>query len=627
MGAKPRQTVHLTGVIDIECANWDRVVCAAYYAPGLPEPKRAFRTVRELVDVLLEVGGYWWAWGGGHYDLIAVAQELRIRGLQCQINLAGSRLTSIVVGKLHLHDAYALIPFGLDYACALAGIPPVGDLGWRCQCGEGCGGYCRIPQRPNLAELAHLMDYCIRDCVAAYSVLDAVISHWLAEGMYVRGTIGGTAWATAQAWLGDPATGLVGLPNASWHSATWRRIRRGYHGGRHVVGRAWAAQGERYDMRAAYGHALRETAFPVGACVEVGTERATKAYLHDLPGTYRATVVVPECHLPPLPWRSSYGRRGYVHGQIRGTWTQIELAAAEARGVRIVEIHQASVFPAGTFKVFAPLIDYWEARRSSVGADTPWGRLYRELEVSLSGKLAQGPERVNVLLNPPIDSIVTCDGRSKRSYAAGCAINHCTGKCGAWKQLDHWGHLWGVPRYQMGASSHVHWGAYVTASNRIRHLEGMEAVGTSLVYGDTDSVVTTDGAPPNVGTETGQFHRVGSFGDWECLAPKLYRYVDGSTGEVICRVAGMSRISDREWIAMRAHDQDVIDDRGVLTLLEASKKPGSWFKQKSRRGKVVADTVWRGDRRLVTRDGVTYPASRTELEKRDAHRREEQEEG
>lgn len=592
--------LRLDGVIDIEAANWTDIVTCAAYSPS--RGSRAWRHLPDLVDHLLRWGGTWWSWAGGRYDMIAILEELRRRGIYGQINASGSRVTSITAGHLTLRDAYAICPLSLDDACALAERPPVGPIGWPCRCGAQCGGYCQIRRALSLDRYATLAAYCQEDCRAGYQILAALFEHMASHGMNVRGTVGATAYATAEERLG--------LPKAEWSADTWRRVRRACYGGRMHVGRAHAAGGRRWDMGSAYPHQLARLPIPCGPVVELGSQRAAAAYGNEVPGTYRVTIDIPPMHLPPLPWRTALGRVAYPYGEIRGTWTAIEIQAAEARGARILAFHGAQVWPDGARTVFAPVIEEWYVRRAAAGKRSAWGRWYHELMVSITGKLAERPERTAVVMNPDPDTIKVCDcGRRK---------GDC--RCRAWSQLDRYGRFWGVPVWRIGSSAHVQWNAYLTAGQRLSWLAAAEQAGHSeVVYGNTDSLWITDTGqpPPDTGPGLGQWDELSPYADWRCHAPNRYRYTDGATGEVVCRVSSLSRITDREWRALE-NGKQVVDRRGVQTFGEAvSSEDGRLWRRRDRRGKLTADPHWRGDRILALSDGRTYPASRDQINERD----------
>lgn len=605
---KKRGRIRIDGTIDLECAQWDRVVVAAMYSPR--DGHRTFRSVGALVDELLARGGWWWSWSGGTYDTLAIADELLRRGLRALVHLAGARVTRLEVGNFKLCDAYALIPMDLDTACGLAGDPPVGPLGWPCICGGACGGYCRISPSMSESRKRELEGYCVEDARKGYRAIAALVDFAEEHDLDLRGTIGGAAWATAARW--------IGLPKVDWHWSTWKRVREGYYGGRITVGRAWAPGGVKYDLNSAYPWALASQELPVGDPIELGGDRAGAAYRFGAPGIYRAVVRIPDAWLPPLPYRLPSGRLSFPLGELAGAWPITELEAAEARGAEIVDVISAITWP-GKAVLFDDFVGWCYDERQKRGKDTAWGKWLRLFPNSLTGKLAENPERQGVMMHPSPDSIVVCDGTSERSRRAGCSIERCTERCGKWSQIDPWGQIWTIPLFRLGAGAHVHWGAYVTAAIRLRSLEAWEACGDDFLYGHTDSCLTSGAEPPGVGDELGQWGNQGVFGDWHCTGPVACTYVDGN-GEVHAKVAGLSATSERAWLFDADHEREIVEARGVRTFREAASSGEGLFKRRRRVIRRPEDTGWRGDRIVAGSDGRTYPVDRGTLEERDRSR-------
>lgn len=610
-------SVRLDGVFDIECASWDRMVCGALYRPI--DGTTMVRTPDELCDLLLRRGGWWWTWNGGRYDTLRVAETLRARGATVTCRMSGSSISRLVCGNLQILDATALIPMGLEDAAELAGLVAP-ELGWQCQCGEDCGGYCRIRSRGmDLAELAELRGYCAEDARVAYEVIAAVLTRFAGVGMELRGTLGGTAWETARKWAALPvATCKRCTENprpascaGHWRSEVWRQVRRAYFGGRTTVIRPWAKIGTHHDLSSAYPAALASTALPVGAPVEAAGRRARIAYERGIAGVYQARVMVDEAtFLPPLPVRNPDDSTSYPIGEIEGSWTLLELQAAELAGARILDLEECVAWPDGTQRILSGPIQRWYGLRLADGKAGAWGDLWRLVCNALPGKFAEQPERSSVAINPR--QIRYCNPASKRSRRFGCTHDYCTERCGSYKQLDNAGAIFAVPYYRIGESAHVHWAAYTTSVTRIDLHRQCLAVGRDLVYTDTDSIWTTGRRPWPEGDELGEWAFKHRWADFSCLAPKVYRYVDvcGSEcedhGRVICRVAGAPDVSDVRWKPGQAIDSR----RGVLTLREGA-KVDNLFKAR-RRGGRLPDPLgegggWWGDRRLRADEGVTYP--------------------
>lgn len=583
--------IELTGTFDIECANWDRFEVAATY-DGV---RAKIHTSREsLVDYLLSRGGTWWAHYGGQYDGLAVAEELKRRTRACQIDYPRSRMTRLVCGNLTVRDSYGILPFGLETIAAMSG-ERCPRLPWDCACALRCGGFCRIGIEPT----EQLHDYVVADCRVLYRGMCELIDFCNTNGIELRGTIGGTAWATAKARLG--------LKDADIPPSVWKQIAPADKGGRTVLVRPVApGPGTHRDITSAYPAALARTALPVGTPRELGRKNAATALSRSQAGIYRVVVDVPETFLPPLPWRQN-NRIRYPFGAFRGVWPLPELEAAIARGVKVLRVDSALCWHR-TQVVFASLVKRWYEIRAKVGKDGPWGRWMREVANALTGKFGEQPERRTLRMCPTFDRIVICrrEGACRRG---------CVGACGAWECLDKWGHIWGQPYYRTAPSGHLAWSAYLKAATRIAWLTEAERHGEAhLVAGNTDSIWTTSRqrSIPE-GRALGAWETKNTWTEWEARAYNCYRYRDGATGQIVVRASGAPHLTDDEW--KRGH---LDRERGIETLLEAARAGHDLFHRKNQHWTLpgTPDVEWFGDRKLGPSGTVTYPVDADVLRER-----------
>ncbi len=614
---KPRapSSITITGAFDIECARWDQFACATMATDDTDAATWRTFTADALVDRLLSIGGTWWAWNGGRYDFLLVAEVLRRRGVGYGLSLSGTSVTRLQCGALTLCDAARLCPMPLDQAVQIAGMEALPALGWPCVCGMSCGGYCSITGRESLLRANELADYCARDTRACLRIVRALIDEAARANIVLRGTIGSTAWATAKARLNLPdATETV----PPW---VWKSAAAAYYGGRTCVGRIVAPAGLHHDLSSAYPSALARTMLPVGTPVQYGRALAAKAYARGTEGIYQARVRVPDSdYIPPLPVRHSQSARlGYPVGTFGGTWTGLELRAAEASGAVIERMISATAWD-GAACFFAPLVEEWHERRMAHGKESAMGAWYRELSNASTGKLGENPNREAYLVHPK--KVRICSPTDDNSIRAGCTRNRCTGRCGAYRSIDRWGEIWAAPYYRIGASAHVHWAAYLTSATRIAWRDGALAVGDAFVYGATDSVWSTGNAKPGVvGQAMGEWADKGEWFDWRCRAPNAYHYVEERTGEVHVRVAGASGISARDWRDGGTAPDHAIKARGVYTFRQAAtgvgraggKSPRGLFARREM-ARQLPDSVdgWYGDRRWRP-DGRVHPVTIEQL--------------
>jgi hypothetical protein len=578
--------LHCDGTFDIECSDWDRFNCAATHWHndyGVPFTK-IWRTPEELVTYLLARGGTWWAHAGGIYDFLLVAEVMRRAGVKATISLSQHRISSITASGLTLRDSFALIPMPLAEAAELVGRT-AHRWPWKCECGRACGGYCRIPkwQDPDVDE------HVVADVELLWDVMHALARHATAHGYQLRGTIAGTAWATAR--------DALGIPDADLPASVWKRLKQADKGGRNIVGRAAArGPGTHWDLVSSYATSLARTALPVGHMAELGERRAGLAFHNGAGGVYSVRVKVPEMPFPPLPWRHG-GRVAYPFGEFAGTWTAPELEAAIERGATIERFHWGIVWDDQAV-LFGGLMRDWFAVRAKVGKQTPLGRWQNELMKSLTGKFAEVPERDIVTMNP--HEVIVCLGR-------GACAEGCTGRCGAFRQLDRWGQIFTRTVYRQASSGHLVWHAYLTASARLAQLRGIERVGYDrFVYGATDSAWTLGReAPGERGAAMGDWELKHAWRDWECVAVHHYAFTREGVKEQ--KAAGASKLTRQEWERGEAERE-----RGVSTFLGAAREGRGLFRKRVERWTMPRrddPDRWLGDRKLDPVTGLTYPVS------------------
>lgn len=591
MKPRKRRSLKVDGTWDIECWGWVHPVVIV--TRSVTQGVAVHYDMRSAVCRMLDIGGTWWSHNGGKYDTLAALEELRQLGVSMSVSLSGSSVTRAQGGGLCLCDSYQVIPLGLERAAELAGRACT-PLGWPCSCGSSCGGYCGITSRMPPERMRQLADYCVEDTGVLLDALGALCDFAERHDYDLRGTIGGSAWATAQRWLN--------LPDADLPAATWKRCRSGYYGGRVSVLRPCADHGRHWDISSAYPAALACTPLPVGEVNEYGAREATRMMAAGRPGIYACTMHVPEMHAPPLPWWTRAGTC-YPVGDVSGTWALPEIHAAEARGCKVTSVAWCVVWEREEL-VFSDIMKTWTDVRFSVGKESAWGAWMRLFPNSITGKLAEQPNRRFVRLHPPLREIRMCP------HVSPCTLSRCV--CDAYQQVDNWGEMWSVPYYRQGKSSHVQWAAYTTAATRGALLSGLEAQGMDAVYCDTDSIWTTGRHHPDpVGDGLGEWALKGTWADWRCAAPKSYSFIDGSTGELTVRAAG-ARLHAREWL-----EGEAAQDRGALTFLDAARQSKGLFASKRHRWTLPSggkETGWYGDRRLDAHVNVTHPVTCEELQ-------------
>lgn len=584
----------IAGTFDLESADWSDVVIACCYDGSRPH---VFYDLDDMIRFMRQRGGNWFGHAMGIYDGLAILERCRVLGTGAQVDRSQHRVSRIVIGGLTLRDSYSLWPAPLDELCAFAGLP-VPHLPWPCICGQrtctcgkcgGCGGYCRIREHAAKGD-PDLEAYCVADCRALYAGLIKLDEVCLDHRIHLRYTLGRTAWIAAQDELGIPDSEI------SW--PLYRHAKRADKGGRGIVVRpAAAGPGSHHDVCSAYPSQLAHAELPVGGVRELGDPSALLALRNGAPGIYTASVRVPDdLFVPPLSWRHSGGLH-FPTGEFSGSWTLPELTAGMERGVVVEKVHSALVWEA-TAPIFAGLVERWYAIRREVGRKTPFGSWIGKLSKALAGVLAERPERSRVVFHP--ESVKIC-------LRTGACRTGCTKKCGAYEQLDLYGHVWSFPYSRLGPSAYPQWSAYLRAGTRVAWLEQAERYGEDLCMGNTDSLWTLGRkAPEPLGSGLGEWEYQEAWTDGRFPSWNAYAYRN-ETGNL--QIRGIPGLTEEDW----KRGSGVID-RGVVTLGRAVKGTGGLFQRRRRQWTLptATDRSIFGDRRMNS-DGVTTPLSATEI--------------
>lgn len=593
-----RPSFRLSGTCDIECGDWNCFYLGVLYDGHRP---KVFYDGDEMIDEMRRRGGVYWMHAGGIYDMLYVLERARVRGIPCQVDRSQHRVTRIVMGKLTLRDSYSLWPVPLDDICGALGRA-VPTLPWKCTCKRNCGGYCRIAGRMSKRSDGTIVgrgdpdleDYCKADAIALYDGLQLLHEFATEHRIKLKGTLGQTAWSAAQSELGVPPSMFA--EHGDWH--LWRHARKADKGGRLAVIRPRAkGPGAHHDICNAYPAQLAKALLPVGNVREIGERPATNALRNEVPGMYTLTVKVPEdTFLPPLPW-SRAGTLTFPTGTFGGTWALPEIGAALDRNVEIVKIHGALIWEA-TAPIFAPLIDRWYEIRRAVGRKTPLGQWIGRLAKALTGKFAERPQRERVTMHP--ESIKVCTGVGPCSHT-------CTGRCGAYKPLDLFGHIWGIPYQRLSDCAYPQWSAYLRAQTRVQWLSQAERMDKDLCLGNTDSLWHTSRATPDpLGDGLGEWEYQHAFWDLEVRAPTIYAFRKTEKGPL--EIRGIPGLTEADW--KRGGGKI---DRGIVTFGNAVRTTKGLFQKRSRRW-----TLPEGDRdmyldRRMGPGGITYPLDAQEL--------------
>lgn len=526
-------------VFDIECADWTTFVCGAYLDhTGYHEHWHEW----DFATMMLTRQGVYYAHSGGRYDALWLLDQASKRGMRWSATMAGSRVLSARIGNLEIRDSAALMPDPLKAIAPMGGNAKL-ETGLVCDCGDKCGGYCRLGRLTD-AEKRRVSEYLEMDCRALQATLESLHARCEEHTISLGQTVGGSAWKTAKEWLG--------LPKATHSLATYEALSEGRYGARCEVYRQRGDSGHRHDIHASYPAALTRVALPVGTPRAVAGTTASRALSRGDAGIFWCDVRVPERIVAPLPVRVG-PRLVYPVGRVSGAWCSVALEYAMRHGAVIERVTSAYIWPE-TDRVLAPFAkEVWALRakyaRSSDAGDLAYSAWLKWLANSLTGKLSQSPihETLRFLPNGTMmrpGTPVLCE----TEHGSYIAEESC--------------------RPVVDACAHVEWYTWLVADAAGVQLDAL-CDSRDPWYGDTDSRYSGD-KMEHTGDALGDWGYEGAAFDWHARAPKIYSYRCGGckkhpNGGIHVRGKGLSGLTEQGISALDRGEAWRVN-RGVDTL-------------------------------------------------------------
>lgn len=229
-------------------------------------------------------------------------------------------------------------------------------------------------------------------------------------------------------------------------------------------------------------------------------------------GFIEAVVYVPDTiHKPPLPYRNSEGKLLFPTGTFKGVWFTEELKTAINQGCQVLTVQRAMLFLESKpfLAKYADVTEQWKLEATTKGEKT----IVKTLRNSLYGKFGERSERRTIHFEPLPDD----------ASPLGIEV-YDTGED---EELPYWVSTTNdVKGHQL-----VHIAAAITAYARIKmrnEICELEKQGYTILYMDTDSLVTTKPLPPTYYQLGDGYFKIEKQGDgcFIALAPKTY-YANG----------------------------------------------------------------------------------------------------
>jgi len=295
------------------------------------------------------------------------------------------------------------------------------------------------------------------------------------------------------------------------------------------------------DIKAAYPSAM--AARPVA--LSLREVAASTTIDPEIPGLARAIVNVPEwLEYPPLPVRVDTNAIQFQWGKLEGTWTWVELAAAQALGCD-VEILK-SWAPRRTFDLFGP---WWELAQEGRELSRPAANLAKAIANSTWGQFAmKGDQR---------SEIQWVDDRGNIPF-----------------EIE-------TPTRIMPHQFAVHVASEVTSRVRVQTLiEGMYAIKTPSIHVDTDGIIVDNKStlPANFGPGFGEWNIKAEMKTIDVRGPQFYRYQVPGSSDWHYVASGMN---ESQAAAMYLRNQTVSTHISYLAYNDACLPPANAHDQET----------------------------------------------
>lgn len=496
---RKRREMQLSAVFDIETSEWDTFVAGAIYRDGSTEIFD-YEHENDMIEELMNIKGTVYAHFGGGFDFLWALDRAR-ETISSDIILRGSLALQAKFGDSLLRDSYALAPMSL--AKFSGGTKDT--LGLECQCGQNCGGYCRISRMMNPADHKRMIEYLSQDVKSLWDALEGWEGFCAQHNIDVGATIGASAWQTVRRTAGLPPSELVSWSDTAAAIERHKWMRQAYFGGRTEVYQWSAAEAWEHDVHSMYPAMLAYEPMPLGAPrMEYGVY-AAHSFEAGKQGIYTAIVNVPEMDYPPLPIRRR-GRLYFPTGSFGGRWADTELKNAIACGAQ-VKIIDGLVYPESGIILRDFVEHIFELER----VYPEWKHVTKYLRNSLTGKFGTGVDHKAVVMNPA------------RIENGMDDIN---------------GRIFTMQKESLSACGHLEWAIFLTAAARVKQQKQLSIAGNDAIYGDTDSVYSARLLTENTGDGLGEYSKGKHVFGMEIIAPKVYSYRDSKGVEA--RAKGIS---------------------------------------------------------------------------------------
>jgi DNA polymerase type B, organellar and viral len=512
-----------------------------------------FRTIPEFLRAVCtpETSGTWfYAHAGGLTDMVFLLEYLvdnprKGRTIRCSFSGSSAIIVRIDWGKWHWYfvDSYWLIR------------QPLREIGkWL---GLEKGGQADSTDH-FYAPLSELVDYNERDNRVLYTAIRTFEGSILALGGELQKTIASTALNLFRRRFMKTRIYTDDFVNEC--------SREAYHASRVEVFEPVCFDSDYYDVNSSFPYAMT---FDAPGNVDRICKRLRDGEL----GLSRARVSIPECDVPPAPFRGKDSRVYFPTGIWESWFSNTDLELIEERGGQILDIRQSIAFePFSELRDYAQTIYDW--RKSS--KDEALRVVLKFLLNSLYGKFGEGSQKQEVVINPGPEFFELPErepgglGREMLLPGVHAVVEE--------KEIAH---------------AHVPIAMHITAVAR-KVLYNYIAEAPKVYYCDTDGFAVPGYSKLPTSPELGGLKLEKHIFRAEWAAPKLYAYQEEEGGPWTVKGKGFSRVKERDSVGEFTGKTRRMNYEDFRELLEHKD--------------VYLDQF--GRLRALWRDGVTAPRER-----------------
>jgi hypothetical protein len=347
------------------------------------------------------------------------------------------------------------------------------------------------------------------------------------------------------------------------------RSRLAYHASRVEVFEPVCVEADYYDVNSSFPFAMT---FEAPGNVKKRKRKLKEGEL----GIARAKIQIPECEIPPAPYRGKDSRVYFPTGIWEGWFSNVDLELIESSGGRIVSVKEAISFePFSDLKDYAQTIYDW--RKSAT--DAALKVFLKFLLNSLYGKFGEGRQKQKVVINPP-EKFFEYPEREPGGLGREMLL---PGVHALVEERD-------IPHAHVPISMHI-----TSIARRVLYEYLVQP--EKVYYCDTDGFAVPNRSRFDTSEELGGLKLEKHIFQAEWAAPKLYAYQEKENGPWTVKGKGFSRVrgEDGENRKLGYSDFRQLLEHKDLYLEQFGRLRALWRDGETKPRERIIEKTWQGN--------------------------------